>query len=377
MKPIMIKKILDLAVQARNNGDIYNPMFTGDAGLGKSAVCQQWVADQRAEDPNFGFLDLRIAYLESPDLIGFPEMVYDADGVPRTVHSLPNFWPTSGKGLLLIEEPNRGTTGVMNCLMQLLTDYKVHQYTLPKGWIVASCINPDSAEYDVNAMDAALRNRFVEYDIEYDHNTFVDYMETRGFHQNVIMFVKSGAWIFKDTKAIGRDGKYISPRTWAQMNAVEQSGIAKNREMHHTTSMSILGKDIGKEYHKFIFDESPVLAKDLLDNLENAIDKLKKQSDPSEYRGDMIGITLESICKNYVPHLEDDHKLGKVGEGTMVRVAMTIPSDQAVNLIKQCGATHYGSGVGEYFKRLTTQYPELVEVLKSNIKVTRAISTKK
>ena len=380
MKPIRILEVLKLTTRARQNNHIFNPLFTGDAGLGKSAICQEFVNIMRTtgfpEDgikPNkdYGFLDLRIAYMEAPDFIGFPETQLDKNDVKRTCHFLPEFWPTEGEGLILLEEPNRGTTGVMNCLMQLLTDRKVHDYKLPDGWILASCINPDSAEYDVNAMDAALRNRFEEYEIEYDPISFIDYLESSNWNQNVQMFIKSGVWVFKDTKAIGDTGKYISPRTWSKVNAAEQAGVGKDRRLHRETMISVLGKDIGQEYHKFCFDEAPVTAKELLDSRTKALERLKAQSDPANYKGDMIAVTIESITQNYSCTQKDDKAAGKIGEDTMAEVAKIIPSDQAINLIKNCGFKQSKGAITTFFKDFVKRHPELSQVLKANIRISR------
>src|SRR5271166_3402443 len=251
---------MDLAYKATQIGEVMNPMFTGDAGLGKSAIVQQWVAKQRERNPAFGFVDLRIAYLEAPDLIGFPETAPDQNGLARTCHRLPEFWPTSGEGLLLLEEPNRGTTGVMNCLMQLLTDRKVHNYVLPRGWLIAACVNPDSSEYDVNAMDAALKDRFEEFEVEYDPMSFIDYIDSKGWHEPIQRFVGNGVWIYKSPKEIGANGRYISPRTWSKVNAAERAALGNNRMLHRIAVCGILGKDIGNEYHTYCFDQAPVTA---------------------------------------------------------------------------------------------------------------------
>jgi len=386
MKPVGIMDILDLAVIARKNGDIFNPLFTGDAGLGKSEIIQQWVAKQRERNPNFYFKDFRIAYMEAPDMIGFPKEVEigkDDNGYAEyiTKHCTPEFFHFTDpnmEGLFLFEEPNRGTTGVMNCMMQILTDRQVHNVGIPKGIIFAAAINPDSAEYDVNSMDAALRNRFEEYEIEYDSNSFIDYIEESKWSENVVRFVKSGAWIYKDAKSIGRDGKYISPRTWSKVNATEKALAVFDdqnhvRQLHFISVCSILGRDIGKEYHKFCFDEAPVTHTDILSNQKAAFKKLKQQSNPSAYKGDMIAITVESITKNYSCELEDNEEEGLIGENTMAEVAKIIPSDQAINLIKQCGFKQSKGKISDYFRDFVKRHPELVTVLKSNIVVNRGI----
>lgn len=375
MKPIQIKGILDLAKEARKKGEIFNPMFTGEAGLGKSQICQAWVKDQQAKDPNFGFLDLRIAYMESPDLIGLPKEV-EKGGRWRTLQCLPGFWPTEGSGLLLLEEPNRGTTGVMNCLMQILTDRKVHEYTLPEGWLIAACINPDSAEYDVNAMDAALRDRFEEFEIEFDHVSFLEFIEKQNWHQNVQMFIGSGMWTYKTAKEIAKGGKYISPRTWSKMNAAEIAGVAESRIKHRLVSQSILGKDFGNEYHKFCYDQAPVTAQDILKDEKAAFKRLKDHCSKDTYAGDMVAQTVESIIKNY-GGLAKDCKADQISEDVMAKVAIIIPADHAVNLIKECGFKQSKGQVSAFFREFVYRHPDLTKVLKANITINRATGVDK
>ena len=376
MKPSHITSVMDTALEARRIEEVFNPLFTGEAGLGKSQIVQQWVKKQKERNPDFGFIDLRIAYMEAPDLIGFPETEADSNGVMRTKHRLPEFWPTSGEGLLLLEEPNRGTTGVMNCLMQLLTDRKIHNYHLPKGWMIAGCVNPDSSEYDVNTMDAALKDRFEEFEVEYDHMAFVDYVESSGWDEKLATFVRSGIWIYRTTKEVAKDGKYISPRTFSKVNAAEKAGVHKSRNMHRLVVQSILGKDIGNEYHKFCYDQAPVTAQDLLKDEVSALSRLKQQSDPSAYQGDMIAATVESIEKAY-GGLKKDCKDSQIDEDLMVQVAKIIPADHAVNLIKGCGFKQAKGQINNFFQEFTKRHPELITILKSNLKVTKAIGADK
>ena len=376
MKPSNIFAVLDLAYEARKQGRSINPIFTGEAGLGKSEITQAWVKKQKQRNPDYGFLDLRIAYMEAPDLIGFPSETVDKNGVRRTEHLLPNFWPTEGEGLILLEEPNRGTTGVMNCLMQLLTDFKVHNYTLPPGWMIASCINPDSSEYDVNTMDAALKDRFVEFEVEFDHMAFVDFIDVAQWHESVQMFVASGIWTYKSTKEIGKDGKYVSSRTWSKVNAAELAGVNKSRALHRLTVCSILGKDIGNEYHKFCYDSAPVTANDILKDRPSAFKRLALQSDVQTYQGDMVAATVESIEKHY-GGLKKDCKADQIDEDTMAEVAKIIPADHAVNLIKQCGYKQSKGQITNFFKEFVVRHPELVKVLKDNIKISRATGVDK
>lgn len=378
MKPSHINTILDTAMAARKIDQPFIPLFTGEAGLGKSQIVQQWVKKQQLRNPNFIFVDLRIAYMEAPDMIGLPENEVTPEGAKITSHYQPDFWPRDprAEGLILFEEPNRGTTGTMNCLMQVLTDRQVHKYKLPPGVIMAGCINPDSSEYDVNTMDAALKDRFETFEVEYDAVTFLDFMDKAEWDPKVQMFIGSGIWTYKTTKEIAKDGTYISPRTWSKINAAELAGAASNRGIHRIIVCSILGKDIGNEYHKFCFDQAPVTASDILKDKKAAFKRLLVQSDPSTYQGDMIAATVESIEKNY-GGLKKDCKDNQIDEDTMAEVAKIIPSDHAVNLIKGCGYKQSKGQITVFFKEFVGRHKDLVDVLKDNIKLSRATGVDK
>jgi hypothetical protein len=219
-------------------------------------------------------------------------------------------------------------------------------------------------------MDTALRNRFVEYEVEYDHRSFVDYLEKTEAHQSVISFVKSGIWIYKSPDAISENGKYISPRTIIQLDSVEKVNLQEDVTMHFITVSSILGKEVGKEYHNFIFNQSPVLFSDLLNNKKEAIKKLKKMSSVKNYRGDLIGVTVQSVLDNCTHESVEDTKT-KLGEKTVMEVASVIPADQASNLLT---GFLYKFDIDEKkinstIDRLEKDYPELFKLLKTDIKL--------
>ncbi len=292
-----IPNILDLAYKIRNKDQIFVPMFTGDAGIGKSFSCQQWVKKKQEENPNFGFVDLRIATREAPDLIGLPK-IYEVDGQFRTKYALPSIWPTGGEGLLLLEEPNRGKADIMNALMQILTDRKIDEYVLPEKWIIAACINPEDGQYDVNNMDPALRNRFVEYEIEFHKPSFIEYATKNDWDPTLVSWIKS-QYVHVPLGEIKAPNKYVSPRTLSQMNAALISGIRDDESMHKITAMSVLGNNMGKALHAYTFDDKPLTVKELNKNYNRSLDILKRQSDQNNYRADLISPFIDDFVKHF------------------------------------------------------------------------------
>jgi len=324
MKPSKIMDALDLAWACNEKGLTFVPLFAGEAGLGKSALCKAWVKKKQLENPKFGFIDLRLNYLEPPDMIGRP-VEQRIDGILRTVYAIPGMWPTEGEGLLLFEEPNRASSSVMSGLMQVLTEHAVHDHKLPKGWIKAAAINPEnSAAYDVNTMDIALKDRFSIFEIEYDHAEFEAFAKKSKWHRNVISFIESGNWIYKKPDELKDGAKYVAPRTFDYLQNAEQAGVEMNPDMHKEVSIAQLGQHIGSMYHKFVFDIRPVTAEDLLKDKKSALERLKKFADPNSYKNDIVSVTVSSVLEAFPE---------KIDEQTLVDVVMSISADQGCSML--------------------------------------------
>lgn len=341
-----------MARNARRNGDTFNPLFSGPPGIGKSQIVQQW-----CKENDLPFIDLRIALMEAPDLIGFPT-VEERNGRQVTSHNIPDFWPYKGEGVLLLEEPNRGTTSVMNTLMQLLTDRKIHKYDLPEGWIIVSCINPEDSQYDVNTMDPALKDRFEIFEVEYDKETFVNHMRSSKWDQNIRMFVEAGAWEYRRPENIGATAgnKYLSPRTFSKLNAALKAGI--DPEFEVTVYDSVLGRNVGTSFYAFLHNEQPVLYSDIVTNIKKACRKLNQFSDPKNYKSGHVAITISSIVED--GDISDDH----LGE-----VFLSLPVDQGTRLVKELQFKRKDDNILE---RICDKFPEVKKHLKSTLKVVKS-----
>jgi MoxR-like ATPase len=93
----------------------------GACGVGKSQIVAQ-VAD----DLDYDFLDVRAVQLDPVDLRGLPRI---AEGQTEWVP--PKFLPTSGKGILFLDELTSAPQMTQAGCYQLVLDRKLGEYHLP------------------------------------------------------------------------------------------------------------------------------------------------------------------------------------------------------------------------------------------------------
>lgn len=348
MRPSDIYEILDLARTINRQGNIFNPLFVGPPGIGKSEIVQQWCRER-----GLPFIDLRAAYLEAPDLIGFPSIEL-VEGRQITRHYPPEFLPRSGEGVLLLEEPNRGTTSVMNTFMQLLTDRKIHMYDLPAGWIIVGCINPETELNDVNMMDPALKNRFEMFTVDYDKRAFINFMKAKQWDESIINFIDSNTFVYSQPEKIKDTpgAKYLSPRSFAKLNNTLKAKLPEEIEM--TVYESILGANYAKSFFAFRHHEQPVLYKDLVDNTSQSLNRLKKLSDPSNCKNGHLSITIKDIVEK-----------NEITDELLAKVLMVLPTDLTPVLIRELEAKLNDDTI---FNRIMTKFPEVANKIKKNLK---------
>jgi hypothetical protein len=348
IKPKDIKEILDMTVAITKAGGEYHPCFAGDSGIGKSQLVQQWAKERKLK-----LLDLRLAYMEGPDLVGLPSHV-EVNGVVRTIHALPDFLPIDGEGVIFFEEPNRAHESVMQTMMQVLTDGKIHNWVKPKGWIIAAAINPEG-RYNVNTMDIAVKNRFAMYDVKFDQNAFVDFMKNKNFDGRLISFVESGQWVYKSPEEIAENAFYVSGRSIERLNYLL---AAKVEESSLITEMmtSVVGPQFALDFYKYINEIRPITAEDFIKSKAKAMKRLREQCAKPDYKGDLTSVTVNSLI--------DAHKEGKIKTEILLDVANVIEKDQAMNLLTSAVSVANIEDVEKFVKK----HKDLLKLFKERIK---------
>jgi hypothetical protein len=175
-------------------------LLEGPTGIGKSEVVRQ-VADRLG----IGTVVLDLSLLEPPDLVGLP-VIHEG----RTTYALPQVLPSTGAGILMLEELNRAERYIQQPALQLLTARRLHEYALPPDWVPFAAINPETADYQVTPLDRALRARFLTLAVRADRSSWLAWAQTHGVHPAIIALAQAHERILDD----------VPPRSWTYASEV-------------------------------------------------------------------------------------------------------------------------------------------------------------
>lgn len=188
-----LERVIAVAYRARRA-----VLLEGPTGIGKSEIVHAVSASL-----GIGTTVLDLSLLEPPDLVGLP---FVREG--RTHYALPAILPSSGSGILLLEELNRAERYIQQPALQLLSARRLHDYVLPEGWTCVATVNPQTSDYHVTALDKALRARFLTIHVRADRATFLAWGERRGIHPGILALARAHERILED----------VPPRTWAYVS---------------------------------------------------------------------------------------------------------------------------------------------------------------
>jgi hypothetical protein len=193
-----LERVLTVAYRARRA-----VLLEGPTGVGKSEIVRRV-----AQSLSIETIVLDLSLLEPPDLVGLPVV---RDG--RTEYALPHVLPSGGAGILLLEELNRAERYIQQPALQLLSARRLHEYTLPEGWVCVATVNPQTAEYHVTALDKALRARFLQVSVRADRASWLAWAQTRSLHPGIVGLVQEHERALDD----------VPPRTWTYVSQLLQA----------------------------------------------------------------------------------------------------------------------------------------------------------
>jgi hypothetical protein len=221
----------------------------GDHGVGKSVIVKSL-----SEELGIGFLMLDLSTMEPTDLIGVPKVVNG-----KTKHCPPDFLPTKGKGILLIEEVTRCQSYMRTTLLNLLTTGQIGSYKIPPGWSIILCYNTNDGNnnYEVDELDEAHKTRFLRIRVKADTKNWVKWAQQNDINPKIISFVEQDKNIFDST----------CPRSWELASKLYNSWEMNHKGDKDYKQLEVLlsgtiGKNYATAFFKYLVHEASPLESD-------------------------------------------------------------------------------------------------------------------
>jgi hypothetical protein len=190
----------------------------GACGVGKSQIVAKV-----ASDLQWQFLDIRAVQLDPVDLRGLPRIAADrAEWVP------PNFLPTSGNGILFLDELTAAPQMTQAGCYQLVLDRRLGEYKLPEGWVVIAAGNPASERGVHFSMPRPLRNRLVHLELEPDFEDWCQWAIKAGIRPEIIAFLRFKPALLHNADPKSDVNAWPTPRSWEMASNV-LSGFARRQ----------------------------------------------------------------------------------------------------------------------------------------------------
>ena len=236
-------------------------IIEGVHGIGKSDIVKQF-----AKENDYHIETLFLSQQEVGDLIGIPTIVED-NGNQLTVWSVP-IWlqrmrdasKLGKRCVVFLDELNRAPLDVRQSALQLVLERQIHEHKLPElegvRTLVVAAINPDSSDYQTDALDPALLDRFLLAKVDVDVPAWLDWARNSEVNTAVRDFIVNNPKFLHHTPT---EGIGATPRSWAKLGDY----LDNIQDMSDTTLLHIIrgkiGADIAGQFYMFYRDYSNIV----------------------------------------------------------------------------------------------------------------------
>ena len=264
---------------------------------GKHGIGKTQIVEQIAKEKGYQFAYVAPAQFEEMgDLLGMPVVTEDKTA---TKFAPPEWVPTKeGPGILLIDDVNRADDRILRGIMQLLQNYELASWKLPKNWHIILTANPEGGDYSVTDMDDAMLTRMINVSMQFDVKRWAFWAENNNIDKRGLSFVLTYPEVV--------DGKLTTPRSLVTFfeSIKHIKDLKKEFDLVNILALSTLDKNtatsfssfVGNNLGKLIEPEDIVNAKDFKRSIAP---KIKALVDQKTKRIDIlstISIRLTNYC---------------------------------------------------------------------------------
>ena len=214
-------------------------------GVGKSSIVRQV-----AEKLGIGFVDVRLAEMESVDIRGLPSVDKDL-GVMKW--NAPDFWPRDpeSKGIIFLDEITSCDKSCQVAAYELILDRKIGDfYKVPDGWYIVSAGNLTTDRAVAMSMSSALSNRFLHVELEADPEQWCKWAMTHDVHPSVTGFIQYRPENLFNMEKENLERGWPSPRSWDRVSQMCKI-YGNNEQLLRKITYGLVGPAKGVEFMEF------------------------------------------------------------------------------------------------------------------------------
>ena len=286
-------------------------MVWGAPGVGKSTIVKSL-----AREMGIGFVDVRLAQMESIDIRGLPV----PDKEAHCVQWLPSsIFPRENNkgGIIFLDELSAAPKDVQVASYELILDRQLGGgdiYKVPSKWVIVAAGNRSCDRAVSTTMSSALANRMLHLEIEANAEDWVLWAVSHDVHPSVIGFIQFKPQLLLSVDDQNLERGFPTPRAWEKVS--EMCKILKNEVLLRKAVYGLVGVPAGQQFMEFFKISNQ------LDNvLEMMTDPKKKVVIPTR---DDLKFALTSAMVYHLWRGKDAEDTKRRVDG-FIRIAMELP----------------------------------------------------
>lgn len=233
MKPSHLKKAIKQCYKARRPYIVWSPPGSGKSQI-QAQVCKELGID---------LIDRRTADQDPVDL-GLPKLNGNTHGF-----TTPDFLPTTGNGILFLDEFPQAIPAVKNTWSEIILDRRLRSYTLPDGWSIGAAGNLEGDNCATHKMPKHILNRFIHLYLDIDVDEWIDHALTANFHMDAVFFIKHRPDLVYKFDPQADDKAYPTLRSWEYVSDLIATDPDPDIELDLLSG--IIGEGAAAEFYGF------------------------------------------------------------------------------------------------------------------------------